>query len=369
MEYDKPFKTFDELVCYLETVHGLRITNGDAERKYIASVLHMIPYYDLVNGYKDCFMEDDQFRSDVVFPDLLLFYSFDRGFQNVIFPFSIMVEDYFKNILAYIMARDFGVHQDEYLDKRNYVTSSGKIIYKELYKRIRSVYERRKRDEHGRYLIPAEYQFKDLEYIDEPTRHYVDKHNHIPPWILLKNVKFSSATNLFRLMKSEQKKEISQLMISADIPVDQKIQILIYALTLIRMCRNHMAHNLKFISFSAEKYSRGLSRKALSKWIPRELVSRGELERGRGISDVYAYIIFSLALIPDSFHKILLLSRLSAYLQFLLDTDSRLPLWRKPYTRYIEATNLPPDFYDRLLVYQNVLIPRVTSQFPGREDS
>lgn len=369
MEYDKPFKTFDELVHYLETEHGLRITAGDAERKYISSVLHMIPYYDLVNGYKDCFMENDRFCSDVVFPDLLLFYSFDRGFQNVIFPFSIMVEDYFKNILAYVMARDFGVHQDAYLNKRNYVTLSGKLIYKKLHERIRSIYEYRKRDENGCFLIPAEYQFKELKYIDEPTRHYVDRHNHIPPWILLKNVTFSSATNLFRLMKKEQKNEVAQLMIHADIPVDQKIQILIYALTLIRMCRNYIAHNLKFISFSAKKYSDGLSRKALSKWIPRELVSRKELERGRGISDIYAYILFSLALIPDSFHKILLLSRLSAYLQFMLDANPRLPLWQKPYSMYIEATNLPPDLRNRLLVYLNALVSRVTSQFPIKEGS
>ncbi len=364
MEYDKPFKTFNELVHYLETEHGLKIINGDAERKYISSILHMIPYYDLVNGYKGCFMENDQFCSDVVFPDLLLFYSFDRGFQNAIFPFSIMVEDYFKNILAYVIARDFGVHQNTYLDERHYVTSSGTLIYKKLHQRIRSIYESRKCDENGQFLIPAEYQFKDLKYIDEPTRHYVDHHDHIPPWILLKNVTFSSATNLFRLMKKKQKSEIAQLMIHADIPVDQKIQILIYALTLIRTCRNYIAHNLKFISFSAKKYSGGISRKALSEWIPRELVSSKELKHGRNISDIYAYIFFSLALIPDSFHKFLLLSRLSDYLQFMLDTNSRLPLWQKTYIKYIEATNLPLDLHNRLITYRKVLLSRVISQFP-----
>lgn len=342
MEYDKPFKTFDELAEYLESAHGLTVKGGDAERKYIAYSLRVIPYYDLINGYKECFMDGERFLEGVRFSDLQTFYSFDRGFQNVLFPFSIMVEDYFKNILAYIMARDFGVTVDDYLARRNYVSDKSGISYEWLENRIRSVFQ--KKTDEG-------YVVKKLSKIDEPTRHYVDKHNHIPPWILLKNVTFSNSINLFELMKSEQKREIAGMMISANLPDDQKIQILIYSLTLIRKCRNRIAHNLKFISFDAARYSTGVSRNALAKWIPRELISRKELNRDIGVHDIYAYFLFSAALIPDCLHKLLLIARLSAYLGYFSDSPLA-SLWAKQFSRYAQATNLPIDMPQRLAAYQ-----------------
>lgn len=333
-KYDKPFKTFDEMALYLETYHGLTVANGDTERKYIANMLRVIPYYDVINGYKDCFMSNDKFYPGIQFYDLQMFHSFDRGFQNVLFPFSIMVEDYFKNTLAYIMARDFGVAEDEYLDKKNYITSKGNITYEWLCNKIRRIYS-----------------FKNPESVDEPTRHYVCTHNHIPPWILLKNVTFSNAINLFELMKFNQKKEISETMINANISVDQKIQVLLYALTLIRKCRNRMAHNLKFISFNAQKYSFGISKKALAQWIPSELISKKELYNGLGVYDIYAYFLFSAAIIPDCLHKLLLIARLSAYLGYF-SNSSLAELWQKQFIRYAKETNLPTDLYQRLSVYQ-----------------
>ncbi len=333
-KYDKPFKTFDELALYLEMHHGLTVKNGNVERKYISDMLRIIPYYDVVNGYKDCFMSEDRFLPGIRFSDLQTFYSFDRGFQNVLFPFSIMVEDYFKNTLAYILARDFGVAEDEYLDKKNYVTARGNLTYSWLHNKICRIYSS-----------------KNPESIEEPTRHYVCTHNHIPPWILLKNVTFSNAINLFELLKPDQKKEIAEAMVSADIPVDQKIQVLVYALTLIRKCRNRIAHNLKFISFEAKKYSVGVSKKALAQWIPTELISKSELYHGQGVYDIYAYFLFSAALIPDCLHKLLLTARLSAYLGYFSDS-SLANLWAKQFIRYAQATNLPMDLHQRLVSYQ-----------------
>lgn len=352
MNYDKPFRTFDDLVKCLENDHGLLISGGDEERQYISDVLHVIPYYDLVNGYKDVFMQEDRFSDWVRFSDLLLFYSFDHGLQNVLFPFSMVVEDYFKNILAHIMARDFGVAIEDYLDHRHYVSSVGKIQYGDVRENIRSVYEKKKRDEHHNIIHPVEYVRKEPLSIDEPTRHYVQHHNHVPPWILLKNVSFSNAINLLRLMKQDQKAEIAEMMINANIPVDQKIEILIYALTLIRKCRNSMAHNLKFISFDLEKYSHGVSRKALSSWIPRELSSKKAISRGSGVHDIYAYILFSMALIPDGLHKLLLLARVTAYLNYFSSTKIG-NLWKHQYETYAHATGLPLDLYERLSSYQN----------------
>lgn len=342
-QYDKPFKTFEEMALYLETAHGLSIPNGDEERAYISNLLHVIPYYDLVNGYKDYFMKDDRFISGTRIRDLELLYSVDRGFQNVLFPFSIAVEDYFKNILAYILAKDFGVHQNDYLAPRNYITNRKNLSYRTVRDKICSIYSDNKKDKRNK---------KEHKHIDEPTYHYVSHHNHIPPWILLKNVTFSISIDLFTLLKSYQKREIANMMIPVDIPVDQKIQLLLYALTVIRRCRNQMAHNLKFISFSAYKYGSNINRSALTKWIPRELSSAKELKKGHWIYDIYSYILFSMALLPDQFHKLLLLTRLSDYIIFI-SKDSE--VLEEYYQQYLTITHLPKNLPIRLKHYKEVV--------------
>ena len=108
--YDKPFKTFDELVDVLQNKHGLLVTNEE----FAKQILQCIPYYDLVNGYKDILMKDDAYLPTMGMSHLFLMHAFDRGFQNVLFEFSVIIEDYFKNILAYTIADSFGVDESKY---------------------------------------------------------------------------------------------------------------------------------------------------------------------------------------------------------------------------------------------------------------
>lgn len=103
MDFDKPFRTFEELAVLLRDEHGLAIGNIEET----VQVLRFIPYYDLVNGYKDVLMYGERFRYPFNITDLLLFHSFDRNFQSSLMSFSTTVEDYFKNVLAYVIAKIF----------------------------------------------------------------------------------------------------------------------------------------------------------------------------------------------------------------------------------------------------------------------
>lgn len=44
---DKPFKTYQEMVAYLQDFHHLACLDP----AWDASVLQLVPYYDLINGY------------------------------------------------------------------------------------------------------------------------------------------------------------------------------------------------------------------------------------------------------------------------------------------------------------------------------
>ncbi len=57
MNYDKPFKTLDEQLNILRA-RGLEIYDEDKGKH----ILLTASYYDLINGYKDIFMPNDQFK-------------------------------------------------------------------------------------------------------------------------------------------------------------------------------------------------------------------------------------------------------------------------------------------------------------------
>lgn len=330
---DKPFKTFRELVEYLQREHNLYVIDP----AWAENALKLVPYYDLINGYKDIFMINDKFQPPVNFEYLYLFHAFDRQIQNILFAFSNLVEDYFKNNLAYVLSKDFGVFQNDYLSKKNYLTAKGYITYEKTYKQIISTYL----DKNGNKKV--------VDKIDEPTAHYAYRHNHIPAWILLKNVSFSNAINLFILLKPAQKEELVDMLITTHLTTDQKIQILQYTLTLVRKCRNTIAHNLKFISFDAQRYSGSLNHKSIKKFIPNNLLSWKDINNDVGIHDIYAYICFSMALLPNSIEKRILLENLYTFLyEYIIDASN---VHKKVAEDYVQFTRIPSNIIQRLYLY------------------
>lgn len=332
-QYDKPFKDWDELVDYLSSFHQLEINNPKTAKR----ILQLVPYYDLVNGYKEIFMDKDQFSPGTSIEDLYIFHSFSRGFQNALFELSTVIEDYFKNILSYVLAKNFGVSTDEYLNRSHYLGKHDQISFDRLSGFIRRTYQK-----------------KDPEKIDEPTKHYWLHHNHIPPWILMKNTTFSNAIDLFWLLKFPQKEEIANMMIIADIPMDQKIQLLRYTLTLVRRCRNVIAHNLKFIAFNNKKYASHLNKNVLRIWISHDLLSNMDIDSDVGIFDTYGYIVFSLSLLPNSLIKILIINHLLYYLLLPERQGAQFNgIWQHLWKTYSQTTNMPIDLSHRLAVYLN----------------
>lgn len=75
----------------------------------------------LFNGYKDCFMEKERFIEGMTIDFIYLFSLVDKGIQSILFKYSTIVENSFKTKLAYVLAENLGVHQDEYLNERCFI--------------------------------------------------------------------------------------------------------------------------------------------------------------------------------------------------------------------------------------------------------
>lgn len=333
MDYDKPFKSFKELALCLQNEHGLMVDDVNQA----AYILQFLPYYDLVNGYKEILMTNDHFKLPLKISDLAFFHSLDHNFQGSLISFSISIEDYFKNILAYVIAKSFSVSEGDYLDESHYIRrkplGAGKTI--------------------TRHAILGNLKAIAADTHDNPTFYYRKNHNHIPPWILLKNTSFSLSTNLFVLLPSKQKEEVVDFMIPGGAPWDVRYQILLYSLTMIRKCRNVIAHNLKFTSFDSSRYMNNLDQKALRKLISPILLTDEEIKYSTYLSGIYGYIVLSLSIIPKGITHVLLVNRLHGAMTMdgIFSGSNLSDSLGKIKEIYFSGVHLPQDVESRLNSY------------------
>lgn len=280
MEYDKPFKNLDEQLNILE-YRGLKIHDREAAKK----ILMTYSYYDLINGYKDIFMPQDTFKPETNLTDIVFFSYIDKGIQSLIMRYSLIAETKFKNHIAYILSKNLGVHQDEYLDPKHFKKKINNDVYFSKIKR------------------KLKNQLDGGKYSYYPTKYYAHNHNHVPPWILFKNIALGTAINLFKLCNSKNKAEIAGMLLpQPTIDTKEKIEFISVAMNEIRYFRNCTAHNLNFIKCRTEH---NIPRETLYKLLPKGVVHR---DNGKGcIKDRYSIrgafgIILSLyVLIQDDF--------------------------------------------------------------------
>ena len=327
VQYDKPFKTYAELIEQLRDKYGL-IINDDS---FATQTLATFSYYDLINGYKECFMTEDRFIEGTSIENLHSFHVFDRSLQSIILKQSIYIETILKTKLAYAISKNIGISEDIYLSKSKFVDHKRR---KSLSKVLESIESAKTRS---------------IKYNQQPITHYYNTKNHIPPWILFKNISFGNAIDLYSFLKEPSKNEVAHALLPQDIEYEDKVFFSIQALQTIKKYRNVIAHNLKFIACKADnaapaKTLVSLSNKALISWsdIKKsrvrlnniyalilqiiimlddnylkasflvELFNHFESEQGKVISDFYC----TAAELPSDFAK-----RIERYLQFLLETN------------------------------------------------
>ncbi len=273
MNWDKPFKDFNEQIEHLINEYNL-IIDDKAQAKILLS---SISYYDLINGYKECFMINDKYDGNTSIEDLYYFLTFDRNIQNLLFKYSVYVENRFKTILAYALSKNFGVNMDSYLDLNNF--QSNKSAVKKYIKLMQSVDNT-----------------LNSNYLDNPTKHYKHKKNHIPPWILLKNLSFNDCIDLFSILKKDTQENICDYLISNKINRTQRVKFVLNALIIVRKFRNKIAHNLKFITY---KTHNSIMLKNLSKVYGGNLIEREDFKVKRGRNDIYAMILSIITLLNE----------------------------------------------------------------------
>ena len=206
----KTFKTIDEQIDILKS-KGLTIS----EYNYTKDVLLRENYF-FISGYRHVFLKSPKDRMYIPgtdFRELYALFNFDRQIRNVIFKNLLIVENNLKSILSYQLSKKYGIKEKSYLNPSNFDRSGEKARQvNDLLKKIK----RQIRINGGQHSA---------------TVHYLENYGYIPFWVVVKVLSFGLISELFTVLKYEDKKEIAD---EYDVDIDD----LLTYFPILANCRN-----------------------------------------------------------------------------------------------------------------------------------
>ena len=97
---DKEYKTYNQLLKILRN-RGMIIKKGSQGSKVI-DILKKENYYNVVNGYKDLFLDSsstpsaEKYKSGTTFDEVYALYNFDREVRHIYLKYLLQIENTFK---------------------------------------------------------------------------------------------------------------------------------------------------------------------------------------------------------------------------------------------------------------------------------
>ncbi len=185
---EKIFKNLDEQIEILRS-KGLIIKDEEfAKRKLLSE------NYFFISGYRHLLMENyknRQFVKGATFEELYAIFMFDRSLRNILFKNILIIENNVKSIISYQLSKQYGYKESDYLNERNFTQDPLKI------RQVRDVLSKVKR------------QVRVNSQKHSATIHYVSNYGYIPMWVLVKVLSFGLTSELFSILKDEDKKVIN----------------------------------------------------------------------------------------------------------------------------------------------------------------
>ena len=184
----KQFKTIDEQVDILRD-KGLLITDVEKTKKIL-----LRENYFFINGYRHVFLkasDNNKFIDGSTFDELYALFVFDRNIRNIMFKYLLIVENNLKSIFSYHLSSKYGYKEKDYLKISNFTTNISK------HRQVADVINKMKR------------QIRVNAKQHSATLHYLTNYGYIPMWILVKVLSFGIISELYMILKYEDKKEIA----------------------------------------------------------------------------------------------------------------------------------------------------------------
>ena len=218
----KEFKTLDEQIELL-TSRGIIIE----DEELVKEVLLKENYYNIINGYKDLFLDDKElYHNGTTFTEIYALYDFDRKLRSIFLEYILKIENTLRSLIAYYFPMHYG--EDNYLNINSF----------DNYMKVKvSIKTKEEQLKHIEELI-ANINKKIASSISSKpyVKHYMINYGFIPPWIMVKIISFGELSNFYKLMNQKEREEIAKNFNIKEKELVKMIEIIAYV-------RNLCAHN------------------------------------------------------------------------------------------------------------------------------
>ena len=278
----KTFKTLDEQV---EILKGKGLTIAD---EGLAKYILLRENYFFFSGYRHLFLKSEQdktFIPGTTFREVYGLFLFDRQLRNIVFKNILVVENNLKSIMAYVISKNHGYKDTDYLNPG---------IYNRDARRKRQVNDLLKK-------MSRQIRINGVKHT--ATEHYLNNYDFVPLWIGVKVLSFGIISELYTILLRDDQKEIADIL---NINVDDLLDYL----PILANYRNLCAHeDLCYDHRTQKAIDDTKYHEALN--IPK---MNGEYTYGK--NDLFSLIIILKQLLSDTDFD-LLVSELSYELDFL----------------------------------------------------
>ena len=303
---DKEYKTYRQLLTILRS-RGMQIGKGSKGSR-VMRILEKENYYNIINGYKDLFLDpsstssSEKYKPGTSFDEVYALYTFDREIRHIYLKYLLKVENSFKTVLSHEFSSSYG--HDNYLKLENFNTTSSSDI--KILKRIahanklditadisKICYLSAEENIEAVIKLMGDIQqeiARQMSKHHQVVTHYMSEYGYIPLWVLVNVLTFGKITAFYKLMKPADKTAVAKIF---SLPSDELHKYM----EMCSLARNKCAHDERFFDI---KFRRLLHTKSIPNFNVLGLARDSSGSYPSGTNDAYAIAIMFAMLLSKS---------------------------------------------------------------------
>lgn len=170
---------------------GLTIKN----RRFAKYIIRKNNYYNLINGYKEPFLQTgasyEKYVAGSTLEEIVALYEFDRKLRIITLEYILEIEKEIKSLISYTFSKEHG-HKN-YLVLENF-DIQGMDKYSRVCKLLSSLYDKINRN------IDK----------DPSITHYVNGKNYLPLWVLMNSLSMGDISKFFANMQQKERDDVAK---------------------------------------------------------------------------------------------------------------------------------------------------------------
>jgi len=281
----KIFFTYEQQVEHLKK-KGFIISDPDS----VIEILRKENYYNVINAYLELFIDKkqskinkyDTVKKNARIEEIITVYKLDIFLRNLFLKNILILENNIRTAIAHEFSKAHGIYHDEYLIIDNFYYKNDNE-QKQLEDLISS--------------IKNEINHKTMREKDNIVKHYLNKHEHIPLWVLINIFTFGNLSKFYYFLKTEEKKDIARYF-------DLNAPNFKSFMSILSLYRNICAHSERFFCEKVHKNINIQNTKIETYYKDFNIQKESNGNYEQGLNDVFSLIMIFKLMLPSNNFKI-----------------------------------------------------------------